>query len=276
MAPADDMRSASPHHRTSRPHNVTSRAIHSSLDLYGRCDQERVGVCAKRVRAALRGLLAPRAFVERYKNMFADPAAIDALLAEQETNALENYHMGIEQSFATMLRQLQAGDISFYSNDKDCIDFAHYIAIQYMRTKGIKVRMEEAFKQHMNIDITRLWNIASVMQATNIGCSLFLGRKRQRLVLLKNGTAMPFVTGDQPIINLHGGNRPKPPTMLSMYYPLSPGMAMIWGDVDELVPYSSDTLTAEQVSYLNARIANEAHAQVFGHSATSLQRLTVS
>jgi hypothetical protein len=54
MAPADDMRSASPHQRTSRPHNVTSRAIHSSLDLYGRCDQERVGVCAKRVRAAPR------------------------------------------------------------------------------------------------------------------------------------------------------------------------------------------------------------------------------
>ena len=221
----------------------------------------------------LRGLLAPRAFVESNRHRLANPADMDALLDVQETNVLEDYHMGIEHSFARMLRQLQAGDTSFYSNDKDCIDFAHYMATQYMRTKGIKVRMEETFRQNLNIDITRLWDIASLMQATNIGCSLFLGRKRQPLVLLKNATPVAFVTGDQPIINLHGGNRPKPPTMLSMYYPLSPSMAMIWGEVDEVVPYSSETLTEEQVTHLNKRIVQEAHSQVFAHSADALRQL---
>ena len=96
-----------------------------------------------------------------------------------------------------------------------------------------------------------------------IPTSLFLGRKRQQLVLLHNNTEVGFITGDQPVINLHGGNRPKPPTKLSMYYPISPTAALIWGEVDEEVPYSTSTLTAGQVSAFNARIAAEAHSQLF-------------
>lgn len=38
----------------------------------------------------LRELLAPRAFVERYKHMSKDPAEIDAFLKTHETNVLEN------------------------------------------------------------------------------------------------------------------------------------------------------------------------------------------
>jgi hypothetical protein len=219
----------------------------------------------------LRALLAPRAFVEQYEHMAKDPAEIDALLETHETNVLENYHMSIESSFSTMLRQLREGDMSFYSNEADCITLSRYIATQYMRTKGIKVRMIETFQQANSIDISRIWDIMSLMQAVNIGCSLFLGRKRQQLVLLHNTTGVAFITGDQPVINLHGGNRPKPPTKLSMYYPISPTAALIWGEVDEKVPYSTETLTAAQVLAFNARIASESHSQVFAFSEHSLK-----
>lgn len=58
-----------------------------------------------------------------------------------------------------------------------------------------------------------------------------------------------------------------------MYYPISPTAALIWGEVDEEVPYSTEKLTAGQVSAFNARIAAEAHGQVFGVSEHSLKYL---
>jgi Protein of unknown function (DUF4238) len=219
----------------------------------------------------LRELLAPRAFVEQNRHKLKNAAEADTYLETQEINVLEDRHMEIESSFSTMLQQLRQGDISFYSNDDDCIMFARYIATQYMRSKGIKVRMIERFQQAMGVDISRLWDIASLIQSVNIGCSLFQGRKRQQLVLLRNNTDVAFITGDQPIINLHGGKRPTPPTELSMYYPVSPTAALIWGEVDEEVPYSTDTLTAAQVSAFNARIAAEAHSQTFAFSEHSLR-----
>jgi|HubBroStandDraft_3_1064219.scaffolds.fasta_scaffold129294_2 hypothetical protein len=217
-------------------------------------------------------LLLPRAFGEQHRHKLKNRGKVESYLLAYETNALENYHMGIESSFARILSQLRKGDVSFYSDDTACIMFARYIATQYMRTKGIKVRVIERFRHKMGVDLSRLWDIASMIQATNIGCSLFMSRKRQQLVLLLNSTNEEFITGDQPAINLHSGNKQEPPTKLSLYYPISPTIALIWGEVDEMVPYSSDTLTASQVFGFNARIAAEAHSQVFGYSAHSLKR----
>jgi hypothetical protein len=119
-------------------------------------------------------------------------------------------------------------------------------------------------------------DIASLMQGVNIGCSLFLGRKRQQLMLLRNSTDVEFVTGDQPIINLHGGDRSKAPEQLCMYYPVDPRAALIWGDVDEKIPLTSETLTAEQVLDLNRRMFAASHSQVFGRTAASLERFATA
>ena len=219
----------------------------------------------------LRLLLAPRAFIEQYRHMLNNVEEIEALVETHEINVLEDYHASIENSFAKMLEAIRNGDISFYHDQAECILFARYMATQYMRTKGIKVRTIEMFQRNMGIDVSRIWDIASLMQAVNIGCSLFLGRKRQQLVLLRNDTDVECVTSDQPVINLHGGNRPKAPTKLSLYYPIGPRDALIWGEVDEEVPYSTDTLTAAQVSEFNRRMNADSHSQVFGHSAASLR-----
>jgi hypothetical protein len=217
-------------------------------------------------------LLGPRVVVEQYRHMLKNPEEMEAELETQEINVLEDYHASIENSFAKMLEAIRRGDISFYQNDAECILFARYMATQFMRTKGIKVRMIEMFQQKMGVDISRIWDIASLMQAVNIGCSLFLGRKRQQLVLVRNTTDVEFITSDQPVINLHGGSdRTNPPTNLCMYYPIGPRTAMIWGDINEEVSYATQTLTAADVSGLNRRMVAGSHSQVFGHSAASLE-----
>jgi hypothetical protein len=48
---------------------------------------------------------------------------------------------------------------------------------------------------------------------------------------------------------------------------------MIWSEVNEVVPYSSETLTPEEVARFNSRTMREAHSQVFAHSAAVLELL---
>jgi hypothetical protein len=218
-------------------------------------------------------LLAPRMFVERNRHLLKN-TAMDAFLETQEINVLEDYHASIERSFLPLLRKLTEGDVSFYSNDDDCMTFLHYIATQHMRTKGIKVRIVEGIQQIAGKDISRIWDIASLMFAVNIGGSLYVERKRRQFKLLHNNTEVAFITGDQPVINLHG-KRPVPPTEVSLYYPISAKAAVILGEVDEEIPYSTETLTAAQVSELNESIFAACHNQIFGHSKEVLLSITL-
>lgn len=220
----------------------------------------------------VKALLMPRAFVEQHKEHLKNPEEMEEILLTQEINVLEDYHASIEDSFTPTLQAIRNGDLSFYDDTHECIMFARYVATQYMRTKGIKVGMIDIFQRKNGLDISRVWDIASLMQGVNIGCSLFLGRKRQQLMLLRNSTEVEFITGDQPVINLHGGDRSKAPEQLCMYYPVDPRAALIWGDMDEKIPYTSETLMAEQVSSLNQRMSAAAHSQVFGRTAASLER----
>jgi hypothetical protein len=155
--------------------------------------------------------------------------------------------------------------VSFYSTEEGCITFLHFICTQLMRTKGIKARTIEIVKQKNGHDLTRIWDIMSHMFSVNIGASLFLERKKRKLAIIENSTDVPFITGDQPVINLRG-NRMQPVTTFSLYYPLAPRLALILSEVDEDPALSTDSLTPTQVLTLNAKIFEACHSQVFGSS----------
>ena len=80
-----------------------------------------------------------------------------------------------------------------------------------MRTRGIK---ERALKKAPSL--VRVWNIAIHMFATDISANLYAARKRRTLIVVNNRTDVPFLTGDQPAINLKG-TRPAPPQHLSIF-----------------------------------------------------------
>jgi hypothetical protein len=110
------------------------------------------------------------------------------------------------------------------------------------------------------------------MFSVNIGAALFSERKRRRLLLVRNPTIVPFVTGDQPVINLHA-TTPLPPTQLSFYYPISPTLALILSESDEEPVYSSGSLSPIQASQLNGQMLESSHSQVFGNSKEVLASL---
>jgi hypothetical protein len=214
-------------------------------------------------------LTAPMRFVEQNREHLRNVAKIDELLDIYMTNTLEDYHAGIEASFIPLLDKMKNGDITFSEDDGNYTTFLHFICAQYMRTRGIKVRAIENVEQNNRYDLSRIWNILSYLLSVNIGASLFVERARRKLVLIKNNTEAAFITGDQPVINLQGGG-PKPPEMLTLYYPISPRLAIVLSEVDEEPTVTTESLTPAHVSDLNAKMLEACHSQVFGQSKESL------
>jgi hypothetical protein len=217
-------------------------------------------------------LTLPARFVEQNRAQLKNIEQIDNLLDEYQTNALEDYHAGIENSFLPILDDILKGDLSFYSDDDRCIDFFQFICTQHMRTKGVKERSVERVRKHDGQDLSRIWNIAVHMFAFNIGMSLFVERKKRKLVLVENRTDTPFITGDQPIVNLHGDGV-HPPDELCFYYPVSPNLALILTEVDKEPVFSTGDLNCAHVVVINAKMLKACHSQVFGRTEAALVAL---
>ena len=183
-------------------------------------------------------------------------AELDDLIDTFRTNALEDYHAGIEAAFVPLLESALRKDIGFFSDERSCITLFHFLASQHMRTKGVKVNTIEILRRKSGLDTSRIWGIMSHMFARNIAMGVFLERKRRNLVLVESMTDLAFVTGDQPIINLHGGDGERSPATLSWYYPISPCLALFLTEVDEEPPFttaSSDIGAGERAKCENSR-----------------------
>jgi hypothetical protein len=215
----------------------------------------------------LNSLMLPFQIAERLKDG-SHREQIDICLDEYASNALEDYHASIEASFIPALESALEGDISFYADDQRCIPFLNYLCTQYMRTRGIKERVLALMPV-----LERVWNIIIHMSATNIGASLYVERKKRTLIIVNNRTDVPFITGDQPAINLKG-TRPAPPDRLSIFYPIAPHAALLVADVDEEPLFPTEGLTRDQATTLNQLLFRASYKQVFGRSKECLRAIS--
>jgi hypothetical protein len=108
------------------------------------------------------------------------------------------------------------------------------------------------------------------MFATDISANLYAARKRRTLIVVNNRTDVPFLTGDQPAINLKG-TRPAPPQHLSIFYPIAPNAALLLADVDEAPMFPAEGLTRDQAMTLNHLLYKASYKQVFGRSKEGLE-----
>lgn len=218
----------------------------------------------------LNAVMAPFALLKLAKTP-EQRAVIAEKLDDYATEALEDFHAIIEASFIPLLANALSGDISFYGDER-CIPFLNFLCTQHMRTKGPKERAIELNIAQSLPDLRRIWNLISIMAATNLGGSLYEERSRRQLSLIANCTEMEFVTSDQPTINLKADGT-EAPDRISFYYPLSPRLALILSDSDEMPMFTSDGLTGDQVLHLNRRMVEASYMQVFGHSQEALRSL---
>jgi hypothetical protein len=193
-------------------------------------------------------------------------------VARHSSEALEEYHCNIEASMIPYLAQAQKGDISFYNDEDKSIDFFNYLATQFIRTKPIRERVIAQTQDQKQLDVGRVWNVLSFMFGARIGMTLYGQREKRALRLIKNDSDVEFITGDQPAINLHATWTPDHPNELSIYYPISPKLALLLADVDK-EPLYPEYIDSDQAGELNDKLREACYSQLFGATESVLKDL---
>jgi hypothetical protein len=94
---------------------------------------------------------------------------------------------------------------------------------------------------------------------------------------LENASGVPFITGDQPIINLHANLQTGvAPTKCEFFYPLSPQRAMLMLEKPTGLPSGKVAASLQQVEGYNDLIVKNSEGQIFAESKQSLQRFLTS
>lgn len=198
-----------------------------------------------------------------------------SLLEDQIANAAEHYHKRIEDCLKPFIASMLKGDTNFYSDAKKVANFLYAISVQFTRTN----RAKQAFDFKMSgkyggCNPQRIWNVASHILATSVGHSLYIDRQQFKLLLLDNDTDTPFITGDQPIINLDADLSSKPPNKLEYFYPLSPKKAMLL--VENSNPICAGSVSQIAVNHYNVLIAKNSYEQVYSNRSDYLETIRKS
>lgn len=200
-------------------------------------------------------------------------------------NSLENLHSIFEDTAVNVINELSKGNISVLSANANMIPFCSYIGHQISRTKALKEKSLKAVKVgmlRMNANPKYLalfeknWWFLSFIFGLNIGTSLYESKERDKHIFITNNTTTPFITSDNPIINVHksvaGLAEMEAPTEADFFIPLSPKYAYMINnspDYDHL----GALITTEEVNNLNKAIYNKSYKTVFASEGQVLSEL---
>jgi hypothetical protein len=91
-------------------------------------------------------------------------------------------------------------------------------------------------------------------------------------MVVDNSTDTPFITADQPIINLHAKATGKIPDKLEFFYPLSPKKAMLLVETSNQ-RHIEPSPSPFAVNNYNVLMLRNAYEQVFSNSAEYLETI---
>lgn len=201
-----------------------------------------------------------------------------------EKNVHERIHGVIEQGAVEYLTSLRAEQVDFLLNDEKKFDFLFFLSLQYFRTNRIRSRVlrnVENFRSVLgkqglkNIEFAKLWNVMTLMFATNLAFELM--NRHTKFVYLKNTSAVPFITGDQPVVNIKATGIPdgEMPKELELYYPITPSSAILIA-INESLTDGYQFVDAKQVTDYNLHIVENSEEQIYSHSAKILEQFLKS
>lgn len=188
------------------------------------------------------------------------------LLGVAISNLNENYHASIECRFWPYLELIKKCDFSFCEDPTKAKEFFHGLSVQYMRTKAVKRR---AIQQGSVLfdDMERVWDVLSHIFAVEMGRSFFVDRRNFQILVLDNDTRIPFITSDQPIINMRSDPRDfNVPKRVELYYPLSPAQAMLYLEKSTPIAGISRSVSIDDAHRYNRMMLDHSGLRVFSNS----------
>lgn len=186
-------------------------------------------------------------------------------------NLEEDLHCAVEDVGKKYLQLLYRKDTSFWNNEDDVMHFTYFLSVQYMRTQKRKESLLSQLNGNLLDRGERIWNLLAQIFATNVAWSFYRDRSTCSLTLLENDTAVNFITGDQPCINIMADPNPTdtPPERITLYYPVTPKLAILLQD--EASTCSTLNLGQKEVEKYNTLIQANSYEQLYGLSANDLK-----
>ncbi len=189
-------------------------------------------------------------------------ALLDILI---ETGS-EDWHAKVESEFLPFLKQMREGKIEFYQDWKLATAFLFGLCVQFTRTKQAR----EAALRVMGNDVQgrktlHIMSVLSSLIAIRLSYNLLLERKSFKVEIVENESETPFITTDQPVINMRGDVKADgvPPDDFELFYPLSPMRAMVFLKKETSIQLRIGAIAAD--SY-NVMAAQHSHEQIFSNS----------
>ena len=197
-------------------------------------------------------------------------AELEGELRWVERNLLERYHAGIENKCQDILDSLRSESDAFYQDEVRSADFLYFLSLQYFRTAKLREGLSKILSYVPGHDPRRTAAILNHIHATNVGASLYRERKVYGIAFLRNNTTVPFIAGDQPVINMLD---PKATDDLELYYPLSPRLAMVLTNNAAKLGDRTRSVSALEVEHYNYAIYSKSEDQVYSNNESYLRSL---
>ncbi|KWW13233.1 DUF4238 domain-containing protein [Pseudomonas putida] len=218
---------------------------------------------------------------ELYKKIGVKNAEFEALFEASNCNAMENLHTAHERRAGPAIEALAAGDISFLSDATNACQFLLYLAQQMVRTDALKRAVSQGQPRRSELEIfladttDHAWWFYSYMLGMSLGKNLYMTRHEKTQTLLLNTSLNPFITSDQPVLNIHESVKQgdwSQPEFCDIYYPISPTHAYVLAD-SQRFPGGKFTINEDIVNELNIKVATRAKIHLFGTSEAVLKPL---
>lgn len=193
---------------------------------------------------------------------------IEKELRKREKTLGEDLHGRTEEHAIPILAHLMEEDADFYQSIESRNNFINFISHQYFRTARMR-NIITAIPNPLPHDVAQTWPIEAFIYATNLASSLVGEGRQRRIVFLRNTSVVPFITGDQPVINLLGVNVEE----VDLYYPLKPDLAIVFTANHISYPCQHIDIGQIEVESYNHRIYAKSDSQIYGNDPAYLKAL---
>lgn len=199
-----------------------------------------------------------------------------------EFNTLEDVHTSFECGALNVLNDLSIGKFQSLDDDKNMLDFCCYLGHQLTRTKFFRERtlnavlnnLPDTQKGRFYAHLARKnWWCVNFILGLNSGWAFYSSRKKAHKVTLVNDTGIPFVTSDNPVVNMHSSvDKLQPgeaPLDMDLYFPISPRYGYMLNDSPDF-NYLMGGISEADVQRFNAKITDRAHLSIYSNERSVL------
>lgn len=206
---------------------------------------------------------------------------INKMIDIARSNIMEEVYCDFEGEACDWLKNLCKEDIDFlYTSSKEEKEkFISFVCSQYFRTKRMKEHMMYVLKETEKFFVNKEFPQGSIKAENLYQPMLWLLSAKcsdkilnAHITLIINRTDVPFITSDQPVINLKANYKDfsNQPDELVFYYPISPRVAVKIND--DLCVKKIELTNSSDIYEYNDLINRAAYKMIFSKDKSVISK----